>query len=324
MATYLDHTTFLAGYEHEANGNYAVEPWMTGEQINIKASVPTPQAEGGASFQIDSQYAIEEIAYEATYPACLQFAAENPPGTWISDINSTSFAIQGGIFSVKVEKLPAGQGKIMFTMYKFRDETPSNGYPGESGNPSQGTAPFAEYYSVQNARYDIPISRYLAVGEASATYPDPYEFNKWEVEPDEALRKAYKYRDTETEQIVDLSTKTAAYAKKYIEGKEAVLRFWPVVTRTSLWWKQCVPFVSAPPTEAGDNNQRLGYICAPQAYSGLGESWLKIQDDLEGEGPVLTRTECWMASEKWDVNMYGWGDDRWPWGGDVDEEQPEA
>ena len=308
----LDKTEMVLG-TNDANGE---SPVIT----DAKASVITPVVEGGLQFTIDDQYAIETRVFEAPWDDLSEAIANGcTPGTWIATRAQTGLNVQGGVYSADMTPLPAGQGKATIVTYKWADSTPPNGYPGESGNPSAGTAPFAEYYGVQNARYDIPLTRYLAVGTSSNTYPDPYEFSKWDEETDEDLRRAFKYTDTETDQIVDLSDITAAYAKKYLEGKDSFLRYWPVVTRTSLWWKVCTPFTAVQPTEAGDNNQRLGYICSPNKYAALGADWLKIQDDLEGEGPVLTRTECWMASEKWDINLYGWSGDRWPLGGDADE-----
>lgn len=306
--------------------------WGTGHNANkvspvtnITAITPiTPQAEGNVQFQIDGQYAIEQIVYEGMYSDLISACLALTPGTYVSSILSTGIACQGGVLSATVDRLPAGHGKATLVLYKWNDVAPTSPtYPAETGKPSEGKSPIAAYYSMQNTRYDIPLARYLAVGTASDTYPDPYEFHKWENEPDDTLKKAYKYTDSTTAQVVDLSTKTAAYAKKITEGKEVVLRFWPVVTRTSLWWTDCIP-MSTIPSASTNNAQRLGYICAPAVYAGVGTSWLKIQDDLTGEGPVKTRTECWMASEKWDLEMYGWGTDRWPFGGDADETAPSA
>jgi hypothetical protein len=318
-------TTDLTLGTHDANGT---SPVIEG----AKVSVITPQNEGGFELHHNGQqgsYGIETCVYEGLYDSLVPLLVGMPPGTWIATKGTTGINVQGGVFGMNLEHLPAGQGKATITMYKFNDATCSlDPYTQESGKPSEGKAPFAEFYSVQNARYDIPIERYLADDEDGVDYPDRIKFEKWVNEEDDEVKRnfAYSVIDEETEVSTSelLTGKTLELAQKVMNGQEVALRFWPVVTRTTLWWKACYPFIATPPTEPGTDNQRLGYICKPLSFYSLGAEWIKIQDDLEGEGPVLTRTECWMASDKWDVNLYGWGTDRWYFAGDKPEAEPPA
>ena len=300
----MDSSLLLTG-EHSANG---VSPGVI-----LKESVITPQNTGGFEVHPNGQqgnYAIETQVFEGDYDTLAAQLAGMSIGSYIATKGTEGINVAGGVFSMNLERTNAGQGTATIVSYKFDNTSCSlHPYDQESGTPSTGNAPFAEFYSVQNARYDIPLERYLTNTLASTTNPDRIKYEAWNAEEDTELKREYQYTDGDT--TATLAGLTLKFAKKIMHGQEVVLKFWPVVTRTTLWWKACYPFIAVPPEEPGSNNQRLGYICKPLSFYSLGKDWLKIQDDLTGEGPVLTRTECWMASDKWDEDLYGWGEARW-------------
>lgn len=302
--------------EHSTDGESPPKP------EGSKDSVITPQIDGGFTVMSDGRggnYAIETAIFEGPYSDLVSELTTTPIGHYTATKAGTGLNIHGGVSQMDLQLLPAGQGKATITVYKFLEATPTEDvYPGETGSPRDGTSSFASFYNCQLARYDIPMTRYLTntpEGDSVAGNPDWAMIHYWLNTENQTDRANYQYVDVEGElQDIPKNTATHDYVTKVMSGKETVLRFYPVVTRTSLWWGKCKPFEDAPPETAGDNNQRVGYICKPLKFNDLGKAWLKVQDDLEGEGPVYTRTESWMSSEDWDENFYGWGNDRWKWG----------
>ena len=113
---------------------------------------------------------------------------------------------------------------------------------------------------------------------------------------------------------------TVALINKIRNGVEAVIRFYPVVTRTRTY-ADCPPaclenvgFIDTPPVPTGTAKNPSGLTTAVAAHQ-----WLKVQDDAQEQPDGnWTRTESWMGIAKsdnpddspWDADLYG--ANRWP------------
>ena len=143
----------------------------------------------------------------------------------------------------------------------------------------------------------------------------------WMKEPDGELAKKHQFKkpDGEIVQLTD-DAATMDLVQKIEKGIEAVIRFYPVVTRTRTY-ADCPPaclenigFIDTPPAPAGTAKKPTGIGAAVNAHQ-----WLKVQDDAQEQTDgKWTRTESWMGiarsdstdNSPWDADLYG--ANRWP------------
>ena len=138
----------------------------------------------------------------------------------------------------------------------------------------------------------------------------------WMKEPDGELAKKHQFQkpDGEIVQLTD-DAATMDLVQKIEKGIEAVIRFYPVVTRTRTY-ADCPPaclekvgFVDTPPAPSGTAKKPTGIGVAVSAHQ-----WLKVRDDAQEQSDgKWTRTESWMGIAKsdanngapWDADLYG-------------------
>ena len=182
------------------------------------------------------------------------------------------------------------------------------------------TDPLEDIWSIKSCRNDVSILGYCGPNNAS---PHREAMELWLKETDTDAAKDNKYHkpDGSTE---DLTSAEVALAEKIRKGIDAVVRFYPVITRKRI-------YASVPPACL----EKVGFIDTP-SYSGTTSTvtkkkvpnglstainehqWLKCQDDADEQSDAKwVRTESWMGIPKtdapdespWDTDLYG--NNRW-------------
>lgn len=177
--------------------------------------------------------------------------------------------------------------------------------------------PLKDIWSIKSVRNDVSIMAYC--GPSEGANPNRAMIEAWMKEPDGKLAKMHQFKTSDGE-IEELTGASLALVQKIEKGIEAVIRFYPVVTRTRTY-AGCPPaclenigFIDTPPAPAGTAKKPSGLATAVNAHQ-----WLKVQDDAQEQTDgKWTRTESWMGIAKsdnpddspWDADLYG--ANRWP------------
>lgn len=177
--------------------------------------------------------------------------------------------------------------------------------------------PLKDIWSIQSVRNDVSIMAYC--GPSEGANPNRAMIEAWMKEPDGSLAQMWKFRKSD-DTIETLTGASLALAQKIAKGIEAVIRFYPVVTRTRTY-AECPPgclenvgFINTPPVPSGTAKHPSGLASAVSAHQ-----WLKVRDDAQQQTDGnWTRTESWMGiangddpdGSPWDADLYG--ANRWP------------
>lgn len=178
--------------------------------------------------------------------------------------------------------------------------------------------PLKDIWSIKSVRNDVSIMAYC--GPSPGANPQRALIEAWMKEPDGDLAENLQFRKSDGT-VFDISNSeypaTVALIGKIRKGIEAVIRFYPVVTRTRTY-ADCPPaclenigFIDTPPAPAGTAKKPSGLATAVNAHQ-----WLKVQDDAQEQTDgKWTRTESWMGipavdGSGWDADLYG--ANRWP------------
>lgn len=181
--------------------------------------------------------------------------------------------------------------------------------------------PLKDIWSIKSVRNDVSIMAYC--GPSPGANPQRALIEAWMKEPDGDLAENLQFRKSDGT-VFDISNSeypaTVALIGKIRKGIEAVIRFYPVVTRTRTY-ADCPPaclenvgFIDTPPAPSGTAKKPSGLHAAVNAHQ-----WLKVQDDAQEQTDgKWTRTESWMGIAKsdnpddspWDADLYG--ANRWP------------
>ena len=214
--------------------------------------------------------------------------------------------------SWSVRKTPGNYGVLTVEC------TPPNPTSG-SGTEEDPTVvePLKDIWSIKSVRNDVSIMAYC--GPSEGANPNRAMIEAWMKEPDGKLAKMHQFKTSDGE-IEELTGASLALVQKIENGIEAVIRFYPVVTRTRTY-ADCPPaclenigFIDTPPAPAGTAKKPSGLATAVNAHQ-----WLKVQDDAQEQTDgKWTRTESWMGIAKsdnpddspWDADLYG--ANRWP------------
>lgn len=190
--------------------------------------------------------------------------------------------------------------------------------PTSGSGSSTVVEPLKDIWTIKSVRNDVSIMAYCGSGENE---PNRALIEAWMKEPDGELAKKHQFKkpDGEIVQLTD-DAATMDLVQKIEKGIEAVIRFYPVVTRTRTY-TDCPPaclenvgFIDTPPAPAGTAKNPTGIGVAVNAHQ-----WLKVQDDAQEQPDgKWTRTESWMGIAKsdstdnspWDADLYG--ANRWP------------
>ena len=189
--------------------------------------------------------------------------------------------------------------------------------PASSTDGEGEIQPLKDIWSIQAVRNDVSIMAYC--GESEVANPNRAMIEAWMKEPDGQLAEQWKFQKSDGT-IEELTGASLAVAKKIAKGIEAVIRFYPVVTRTRTY-ADCPPaclenlgFIDTPPAPSSTAKHSSGLANAVAAHQ-----WLKARDDAQQQTDGnWTRTEAWWGIAKsddpndspWDADLYG--ANRWP------------
>lgn len=192
----------------------------------------------------------------------------------------------------------------------------------EEGETGSDQDLLKDIWSIRSVRNDVSIMSYCGISPGANPQRELVE--AWMKEPDGDLAKNLMFRKPNGEEYEITEEPTKRLIEKIRNGVEAVIRFYPIVTRTRTY--NSVPpaclerlgFIDTPPAPAGISKNPSGLATAINSHQ-----WLKVQDDAqEQQDGKWTRIEAWMGIAKsdsttspWDPDLYG--DNRWgmPYGG---------
>ena len=228
-------------------------------------------------------------------------------------LNKGDVIVTGWVYSSHdLRRVPGNLGILTINC------TPPNPTSG-SGTEQDPTVvePLKDIWSIQSVRNDVSIMAYC--GPSEGANPNRAMIEAWMKEPDGSLAQMWKFRKSD-DTIETLTGASLALAQKIAKGVEAVIRFYPVVTRTRTY-AECPPgclenvgFINTPPVPSGTAKHPSGLASAVSAHQ-----WLKVRDDAQQQTDGnWTRTESWMGiangddpdGSPWDADLYG--ANRWP------------
>jgi hypothetical protein len=192
-------------------------------------------------------------------------------------------------------------------------------HPGEDeGEGSQDELqPLKDRWLIRSVRNDVSVMAYC--GPSFGSNPQRALVEAWMKEPDGELAEQYQFKKSDGSIYEISEPPTLELIKKIQKGVEAVIRFYPVITRIRTYAAvppaclENIGFIDTPPAPAGTAKSPSGLSAAVDAHQ-----WLKVQDDAEElEDGKWTRTESWMGIAKsenaenspWDPDLYG--KERW-------------
>ena len=197
----------------------------------------------------------------------------------------------GLVSTINVSRLPGGVGVLSLSFEKPKTST---------GTPSAAKA-LKTTWAMDFAQAQVSAMRYAGIS-ASSSCGLRVDIERWRAEREGDLYRNYQWRD-ETGAINTLGTSEQKLAKKLLQGKESVLRFYPVEKKVTVYSSARVDGVGA----------SLAYIGTPGGpWDSAASAWLKVGDSItQNSDGTYTRTEQWQGADSWDVNFYGSGGDRW-------------
>lgn len=240
-----------------------------------------------------------------------------------ADALETSDQIDTGWYyaSHELRRVPGSLGILTITCLPH----PASG-EGTSQNP-RVAEPLKDIWSIQSVRNDVSVMAYC--GDSPGRNPQRALIEAWMKEPDGTLAKDYKFRKPDGSIFEITEDATLVLIAKIEKGVEAVIRFYPVVTRTRTYAEvppaclENLGFINTPPVPVDSSTEGKkpnGLKTAVSAHQ-----WLKCKDDAQEQSDgKWTRTEAWMgiaksdenAGSPWDKDLYGVRDgatnfDRW-------------
>lgn len=203
------------------------------------------------------------------------------------------------IVSSNLRRVPGDAGILTIT-------TDASGSVDGSG----ASVAYKGVWSFKAARNDMSILAYC--GDAASRTA----IELWQKETDYDLAKAYEYKD-ESGNAKPLNNEEKLIAKKIEKGREAVIKFYPILTFTSYYktcprqWAVDIGLIRTPEAAAADR------LIAPANINSVIQDfvWLKVQDDVD-EMPEsgFKRVQSWWGIHEndggWDADFYG--PERWP------------
>lgn len=243
-----------------------------------------PQPSGGVSASItrdDASNTVQTV-YKGDYSALLTYA-------------NTLALGQSTTLTWRLERTNADLG--ILTVEQTAQTEDGGGGGGGTDNPK------TTLWSVSSSRIDKPIECFCGPGTGS---PKLHHLQAWRAEPDADLAAQNKYRRPNGE-VARVDGETEPLLTKVREGKTAVMRFYPTLTRTRTYSRLA---------DIGDIYSNLGKIDTPGApapFSAVesGLQWLKIKDDTsETAARKWQRIESWIGMASIDSDFYG--PNAWP------------
>ena len=233
-----------------------------------------------------------QIVRQGRY-ATLDTFTEGLKAKTVCNLGTTQNPIELYVVSWSLERLDGDYGRLTITVGEASDDS--------SSDPDEDVV--STKWSVKGVQQQIPLSRFAPDGTWSlGSAPDGHELSLWRQEPRKDLYDDDKFLAPDGN-IYELSTGSKPVAAKYRMGIEAVMRFYPVVTRKITYKRG----MSDTKVDALGIGERLSHIDTPDRTFGLTPgAWLCIQDDAdEAADGTLVRITGWMGCKSLDADLYG-------------------
>ena len=238
-----------------------------------------------------------QIVRQGRY-ATLDTFAEGLTAKSVCNVGTAGNSVMLYVVSWQLERIEGDYGRLTITVGEASDDS--------SSDPDDDIV--STKWSVKNVQQQIPLSRFAPNGTWSLSARNGHMLDQWRQEPRKDLYEQYKFLAPDGN-IYELYGDDKKVADKYLMGIEAVMRFYPVVTRT-ITYKRGMSETKVNALEIG---ARLAHIDTPAKTFGLTPgSWLCIQDEADQAADgALVRTTGWMGCETLDQNLYGESPNRW-------------
>ncbi len=233
-----------------------------------------------------------QIVRQGRY-ATLDAYAANLKAKSVCNVGTAGNPVMLYVLSWQLERVESDYGRLIINVGEASDDS--------SSDPDADIV--SVKWSVKNVQQQLPLSRFYIDGTWSlGSSPDAHEIALWRQEPRKELYDLYKFLAPDGN-VYELSQASKEVANKYRMGIEAVMRFYPVVTRT-ITYKRGMSDTKVDALEIG---ARLAHIDTPDRDFGLTPgSWLCIQDEADHAADgTLVRTTGWMGCESLDADLYG-------------------
>ena len=233
--------------------------------------------------------------------------------TAVQDLVYGDEIIEGAYYSDCVLKHTAGTRGVL--SINCITESPTN-------NPDNPAIPTADTWELQSVRNDMSIMAYC--GESPGANPQRTWIESWQKEPSATLADAYSFKQSNGEIFEIPEGATRELIDKIRKGADAVMRFYPVLTRTRFY--KTVPsaclenlgLIDTPPVPATFTSTAKTKQKGPNGLKAAVDKhqWLKCKDDVRQQSDGFTRVESWMGlpignvTSPWDEDFYGanrWG-----------------
>lgn len=233
-----------------------------------------------------------QIVRQGRY-ATLDTFTERLTAKAVCNLGTTQNPIELYVASWSLERLDGDYGRLTITVGEASDDS--------SSDPDEDVV--STKWSLKGVQQQIPLSRFAPDGTWSlGSSPDGHQIALWRQEPRKDLYDAYKFLAPDGN-VYELDASSKKVADKYRMGIEAVMRFYPVVTRKITYKRG----MSDTKVDALGIGERLSHIDTPDRTFGLTPgAWLCIQDDAdEAADGALVRITGWMGCKSLDADLYG-------------------
>ena len=270
---------------------------------DVTSNVPALTPVGGLELlqQPDEEVAFDsggggaldwQISWRGGYEELINIAKALSSADWVSRTSGLNAGVKWYVVRAVVRRGSGDRGMLTLTLARR-----------ESDAQTGGTC-LKETWHVKSCRNEYAANRAW--------------IECWQRESDAAVAKLFNYTrpDGTVAKLEDqlFHTATEDVIRKLMEGKESVMRFYPLLQRRRKYTAapgnlmDALATVDAPPTPGANATKPVGLGAFVAKYE-----WLKCQDDIdEDEEHYWHRVESWMGILKtaasdghpWDPNFY--------------------
>lgn len=229
------------------------------------------------------------------------FVALHPKGV--------AFEGYGMVDTITVNSL---EGTVKEAIYACTEIVESGG--GSGGDPDIDGEPLTDVWGLTNSRVEFPIESFCGTGELD---PNLFHIRAWReysgtTDANEFdLWNTGRYRNKVGDIVVlaDINANTAKMGKMIQEGVEAVVRYYPILTRNRVYLDGKQP---------GKYTGLIGFTDTPETPGDedeLAAVWIKVQEDVtQNNDSTWSKVEAWEGKDFVHPEFYGVGV-RWQLGG---------
>jgi hypothetical protein len=230
------------------------------------------------------------ISYVGPYAQCL--AARPPHGSELGDMAGYR------VTNSRVRRQAGGIGKLTVTA-----EAEGTSVSITDNNDATSTQLEKEWTQLEKALKQHPM--YGVDGSKELTPADRANLQRWEDEPDQAIKSAFQYKaNPESKYSIALDPHPAHLAAKLLKGRDSYMLYMPVLRKTTNHPRE--------PTNGNcaTTGAPSGFSVLPQRKLETGDLvdyvWLKTADRAtnSGEHNTWQRIQEWTGFDEVDTDLY--------------------